>query len=163
LHGFNEDEVGFLNEAVRPLDKAMAAGLLPPAIVAVPDGSVHGVNCLATVGTFFFNTKLGNFEDFLVRDVYDFVLANYPIRPGPEATCSARRVAGGRPPPPPPNQVPQKFRGVRRLLPAAELTLGVVPRPLPGRFRPLLRRAARGLHPRTRGRRPVLRRDHHPP
>jgi S-formylglutathione hydrolase FrmB len=85
LHGFNEDEHGFLTEVVRPLDKAMAAGLLPPAIVAAPDGSVRGLNCLATAGTFFINSKLGDFEDFLVRDVYDFLVTHYPIRPEPEA------------------------------------------------------------------------------
>src|SRR5262245_17097419 len=85
LHGFNEDELGFLNEVVHPIDKAMSAGLLPPAIVAVPDGSVRGLNCLATSGTFFLNSKLGAYEDFLVRDVYDFLLGHYPIRPEPEA------------------------------------------------------------------------------
>src|SRR5262249_54897465 len=65
LHGFNEDEESFLNDALRPLDRAMAEGKLPPAIVAAPDGSVHGLNCLATSGTFFLNSKLGNFDDFL--------------------------------------------------------------------------------------------------
>lgn len=85
LHGFNQDECDFIDDVVAKLDKAMSTGLLPPAIVAVPDGSVHGLNCLTTAGTFFLNSKLGAFEDFLVRDVYDFVVANYPIRPEPEA------------------------------------------------------------------------------
>jgi len=85
LHGFNEDESGFTTEVIRPLDRAIRDGKLPPVIVAAPDGSVHGLNCLATAGTFFLNSKLGDFDSFIANDVYDFVMRNYPIRPEPEA------------------------------------------------------------------------------
>lgn len=85
LHGFNQDELSFLDAVVRPLDRAMTAGRLPPAIVAAPDGSVHGLNCLATAGTFFLNSRLGAHEDFFVQDVYGFLLRHYPVRPEPEA------------------------------------------------------------------------------
>jgi hypothetical protein len=97
LHGFFDDENGFLNEAVKPLDQAIVCGRLPPLIIAAPDGSVHGVNCFTTVGTFFLNSKLGNFEDYLVCDVYDFLMRNYPIRPEPQAHALFGVSMGGRP------------------------------------------------------------------
>src|SRR5262249_40690378 len=81
LHGFREDEMDFLDEVVGPLDAAIACGKLPPLIIAVPDGSVHGINCFATAGTFFLNSNLGRFEDYLIHDVYGFVVRHYPIRP----------------------------------------------------------------------------------
>src|SRR5262249_52409617 len=31
--------------------------------------------------TFFLNTRLGDFEDFIVQDVWDFVVEHYPVRP----------------------------------------------------------------------------------
>jgi hypothetical protein len=85
LHGFREDEMDFLTDVVKPLDKAMATGKLPPFIIAVPDGSIRGVSCLVIAGTFFLNSKLGAFEDYLMKDVYPFLLAHYPVRPEREA------------------------------------------------------------------------------
>jgi hypothetical protein len=96
LHGFLEAENGFLEDVVRPLDQAIVSGKLPPVIIAAPDGSVHGINCLITVGTFFLNSNLGNFEDFLIHDVYDFLMTNYPIRPEPEAHVLIGVSMGGR-------------------------------------------------------------------
>jgi pimeloyl-ACP methyl ester carboxylesterase len=96
LHGFFEAENGFLEDVVKPLDRAIVSGQLPPVILAAPDGSVHGINCLITAGTFFLNSKLGNFEDFLVNDVYDFVMQHYPIRPEPEAHALFGVSMGGR-------------------------------------------------------------------
>jgi S-formylglutathione hydrolase FrmB len=85
LHGFSQDETSFLQYAVRPLDKAIATGRLPPCIVVAPDGSLRGMDCLFNVGTFFLNSNAGRFEDFLMQDVYQFILTTYPIRPEPEA------------------------------------------------------------------------------
>lgn len=96
LHGFLDDETGFLEDAVKPLDQAIACGKLPPMIIAAPDGSVKGVNCFVTVGTFFLNSNLGNFEDYLVCDVYNFVMTHYPIRPEPQAHALIGLSMGGR-------------------------------------------------------------------
>ena len=96
LHGFLEAENGFLEDVVGPLDRAIASGKLPPLIIAAPDGSVHGANCFITVGTFFLNSNLGNFEDYIVNDVYGFMLKNYPIRPEPEAHVLLGVSMGGR-------------------------------------------------------------------
>ena len=85
LHGFSQDEMSFLEGAVRPLDKAIACGELPPVIVAAPDGSQRGLPCLLSSGTFFLNSNTGRFEDYLVEDVWSFLVTHYPIRPEREA------------------------------------------------------------------------------
>lgn len=86
LHGFGEDEQYFLTVAVRPLDKAMRCGAMPPCIVAAPDGSLRGVSGLFSGGSFFLNTPVGGrFEDYLMQDVWDFLFTNYPLRPERDA------------------------------------------------------------------------------
>jgi S-formylglutathione hydrolase FrmB len=96
LHGFAQDEYSFLRDVVPHLDEAMAKGELPPAIVAAPDGSLSGNSCFFTPGSFFDNTPVGgDFEDFLLCDVWDFLFANYPLRPEPEAHILAGVSMGG--------------------------------------------------------------------
>jgi S-formylglutathione hydrolase FrmB len=95
LHGIRQDETGFTEDVVRPLDEAMACGKLPPMIIAAPDGSDRGTSCLMVTGTFFTNSKLGAFEDYVVYDVYDFLMSNYPIRPEPEAHVLLGASMGG--------------------------------------------------------------------
>jgi pimeloyl-ACP methyl ester carboxylesterase len=85
LHGFLQDETVFTESVIRPLDRAMARGDLPPAILAAPDGSFRGVANRLSPGTFFLNTQAGNFEDYLVEDVWNFLTARYPVRPEREA------------------------------------------------------------------------------
>jgi pimeloyl-ACP methyl ester carboxylesterase len=85
LHGFLSDEINFLEWVVKPFDAAIACGKLPPMILAAPDGSPKKKDHLWTAGTFFVNSKLGDFGDYLTNDVYDFLMTNYSIRPEPEA------------------------------------------------------------------------------
>jgi pimeloyl-ACP methyl ester carboxylesterase len=95
LHGFAEDEGVFLREVVEPLDRAMACGILPPAIVAAPDGSVHGIDCLLSAGSFYLNSAAGRFEDFLMIDIWGFLRENFPIRPEPQAHAIVGVSMGG--------------------------------------------------------------------
>ena len=95
LHGVAEDEVSFLRDVIKPLDQAMACGLLPPMIIAAPDGSLHGFACFFSIGSFFNNTKAGNFEDFLMHDVWGFLHENYRILPEREAHVIAGVSMGG--------------------------------------------------------------------
>jgi S-formylglutathione hydrolase FrmB len=95
LHGFAQDEVSFLADVIEPLDGVIASGKLPPLIVAAPDGSLRGRACLISPTSFFVNSKAGAFEDFIVHDVWPFVLAHYPIRPEPEAHVLAGVSMGG--------------------------------------------------------------------
>ena len=96
LHGFGEDEQYFLTAGARPLDRAIQCGALPPCIVAAPDGSLRGVNGLLSGGSFFLNTPVGGrFEDFLMQDVWEFLFANYPLRPEREAHAVVGVSMGG--------------------------------------------------------------------
>lgn len=95
LHGFAQDESVFLRDVVEPLDKAMTDGTLPPAIVVAPDGSLRGIDCLFSAGSFFLNSDAGRFEDYLMTDVWNFVTERFPIRPEPEAHAVIGVSMGG--------------------------------------------------------------------
>lgn len=95
LHGFAQDEQSFLNQIAEPLDHAIVCGQLPPVIVAAPDGSLTGGPCLMTAGSFYLNTKAGNFEDFIMTDVWNFMMESYPLRPEREAHVLAGVSMGG--------------------------------------------------------------------
>ena len=96
LHGFSQDEHSFLYDVAPKLDRAMASGQLPPAIVAAPDGSLRGTDHILSAGSFFLNTpKAGAFGDYLMVDVWNFLMENYPILPEPEAHIAAGVSMGG--------------------------------------------------------------------
>jgi S-formylglutathione hydrolase FrmB len=97
LHGFMQDEQSFLwnDVMVQKLDEAIVAGRLPPVIVAAPDGSIKGRPSLTSAGSFFINSRVGNFEDFIIEDVWHFVVENFPIRPEREAHVLAGISMGG--------------------------------------------------------------------
>jgi S-formylglutathione hydrolase FrmB len=79
LHGFAQDERVMMTFAPL-LDAAIVAGTMPPVIVACPDGSIDGEPSFFDPGSFFLNTRAGDFEDYILEDVWDFVVYNFPIR-----------------------------------------------------------------------------------
>jgi S-formylglutathione hydrolase FrmB len=94
LHGFGQDERVFLELA--PLfDEAIACGKLPPVIVVCPDGTVNGEGGHHDTGSFFLNTRLGDFEDYVLNDVWDFVCRHYSIRSERQAHVLAGVSMGG--------------------------------------------------------------------
>jgi len=95
LHGFAQDERSFLEYVVDDLDAAMIAGKLPAMIVVAPDGSLTRNPLRISAGSFFLNTRVGAFEDFVIVDVWKFVIENYPIRPEREAHVLAGVSMGG--------------------------------------------------------------------
>lgn len=95
LHGAGLDETLFLNSMVRDLDCAITTGKLPPAIVAAPDGSLRGRPSVFNMASFFANSDAGRYEDFLMIDVWDFLMDNFPIRPEREAHCLIGASMGG--------------------------------------------------------------------
>jgi hypothetical protein len=95
LHGFAEDEFTFLRDVIEPLDQAMRDGHLPPLIIAAPDGSVSGVDCFVSASSFFLNSEAGRFEDFLMCDIWNFVMERFPIRPETEAHAIVGVSMGG--------------------------------------------------------------------
>ncbi len=95
LHGFTQDERTFLEKQIQLFDRAIASGQMAPSIIAWPDGSLRGEPSFKESASFFANTRAGRFEDFVVADVYPFVLGNYPIRPEREAHVICGASMGG--------------------------------------------------------------------
>ena len=95
LHAAAHDEHEFLNSVVGLFDRAIQSGELPPLIIAAPDGSLPGRPSWTTAGSFFINTKAGAFEDFIMEDVWNFLMENFPIRPEREAHGLAGASMGG--------------------------------------------------------------------
>jgi S-formylglutathione hydrolase FrmB len=94
LHGITQDEQ-FLLRIVEKFDAAMACGRLPPFIVVAPDGSIPGRPTFVSPGSFFLNSKAGRFEDYVVQDVWGFLVNNFPIRPEREFHMLAGASMGG--------------------------------------------------------------------
>jgi S-formylglutathione hydrolase FrmB len=95
LHGAGQDEQFFLKTAAKGFDKAIAEGQLPPCIVAAPDGSLHGRPEYYHIATFFANTDAGRYEDYLMQDVWNFLMNTFSIRPEREAHTLMGASMGG--------------------------------------------------------------------
>lgn len=94
LHGFAQDEQLFL-KMVPMIDNAISKGHFPPVIIAAPDGSIPGEPSFHEPATFFLNTQAGDFENFVLQDVWDFICQHYPIRSEREAHVLAGVSMGG--------------------------------------------------------------------
>lgn len=95
FHGFASDEQEFTQVVVAKIDQAIRTGCLPPVIVAAPDGSLPGEPCYFRPGSFFINSLAGDFEDYILQDVWNFVVSHYPIRPERGAHVLAGASMGG--------------------------------------------------------------------
>jgi S-formylglutathione hydrolase FrmB len=95
LHGYAQDEESFLRTVIGPLDAAIACGKLPPMIIAAPDGSLRGGGPGLNPGSFFVNSPAGNFEDYVMQDVWNFIVEHYPICPQRELHVLAGVSMGG--------------------------------------------------------------------
>lgn len=94
LHGIAQDELSFL-AIVEMVDRAISCGRMPPMIIAVPDGTTIGRPAVSNAGSFYVNSRAGCFEDFIIRDVWGFLTANFPIRPEPEQHILCGASMGG--------------------------------------------------------------------
>lgn len=95
LHGFGQDEKSYIHDVAERLDRAIVRGELPPMIVAVPDGSLSGWTSAVFNSSGFINSKAGRFGDFVMHDVWNFMMCRYPIRPEREAHILAGVSMGG--------------------------------------------------------------------
>lgn len=95
LHGIIQDERSLVESGLGLLDAAMANGKMPPTIVAIPDGSLRGWEGPLTAQPLFVNSKLGNFEDFVLEDIWCFLREHYPLRPERQAHVLAGFSGGG--------------------------------------------------------------------
>jgi S-formylglutathione hydrolase FrmB len=95
LHGAAQDEQFFLQTQVEQFDRAIVQGLFPPVIIAVPDGSPHGRASILQPATFWANSRLGNFEDYVMTDVWNFMMSSFPILPERDAHALVGASMGG--------------------------------------------------------------------
>lgn len=94
LHGFAYDEQSFL-DVIPSIDDGICKKELPPMIIAIPDGSIKGEPSYHQPGSFFLNSGAGNFEDFVLQDVWDHVVKRYPIRSERDAHIISGVSMGG--------------------------------------------------------------------
>jgi enterochelin esterase-like enzyme len=94
LHGLLQGEQSFL-KIVSMFDRAMDEGKLTPMIIAAPDGTFSGKIHLTQPGSFYVNSKHGKYEDMVTTDAWDYLNANFAIRPEKEAHVLAGASMGG--------------------------------------------------------------------
>ena len=95
LHGFTQDENCLIDHIIRPMDKAIRDGILPPMIVVAPDGNLKGDAVLVSPGSFFANTKAGRYEDMFLNDISSFVEENFSVATGRENQAIGGVSMGG--------------------------------------------------------------------
>ncbi len=79
LHSYTDDECEFAKHVVPVIDRAVAAGELPPLVVAAPDGSLNGDHHVLSLGSWFVNSPRGRFADFVSEDVLKFMEDNFAV------------------------------------------------------------------------------------
>lgn len=90
LHGFGADHLEY-DEIYSVLDDLISSGEIMEMIVVKPDGS-----CSLYDGSFFTNSILnGNFEDYIVYDLVEYVDKNYRTKPFKEYRAVSGHSMGG--------------------------------------------------------------------
>lgn len=96
LHMGYVDEHAFIGlPQLQQLDRMIARGEFPPAIVACPDGTIDGRNRSGSPHSGYMNGVNGRFEDHLVQEVIPFLMQRYSIRPERQAHGILGTSAGG--------------------------------------------------------------------
>jgi S-formylglutathione hydrolase FrmB len=95
LHGAAQDELAFLQVQVRLFDQAISEGRMPPVIIAAPDGSFHGRATMVVPATFWADSQAGAFEQYLMCDVWNFLMETFPIKQEREAHSITGVSMGG--------------------------------------------------------------------
>jgi poly(3-hydroxybutyrate) depolymerase len=96
LHMGYVDEHDFVGSGrLVELDRMIARGEFPPAVVVAPDGTIAGKNRILAAHSMFVNGCGGRFQDYLVDDLLPFVTGRYSIRPEREAHALLGVSSGG--------------------------------------------------------------------
>lgn len=102
LHGYASRPQTWANELIAPLETAIAAGTIEPAVVVMPDFSVsgNGTDDPATwfddrSGAFYINSNLGRFEDHFFEEIVPFVTSSFNVRTDPEGVVLMGASMGG--------------------------------------------------------------------
>jgi len=94
LHGLAHNERHFL-EVVHYFDEGIRAGIFPPAVIVAPDSSLHHRISPLRTGSFYMNTRAGNFEDYIARDIRTWMHQTFALRPEREAHLISGASMGG--------------------------------------------------------------------
>ena len=100
LHGYLGDERDFVRTVAPILDRAIQRGECPPLICMAPDGSIAGDfpeddPLEGGGGSWFVNSRAGRFQDYLIKDLWEWVHDRFPIRPERDAHAIAGWSMGG--------------------------------------------------------------------
>ncbi|MBN2224172.1 MAG: alpha/beta fold hydrolase [Deltaproteobacteria bacterium] len=102
LHGYASRAQTWANELIDPLEKAIAAGVIGPVVVVMPDFSVsgNGTDDPATwfddrSGNFYINSNLGRFEDHFFEEIVGLVSSSFNVRTDPEGVVLMGSSMGG--------------------------------------------------------------------
>ena len=95
LHGVLTDEKSLIDHLVHPLDQAICSGRLQPIIVVAPDGSITGSPGRYDPGSFYINGPRGRFQEWIVNDTWQFVLARFSVHPDRRARVLCGVSMGG--------------------------------------------------------------------
>lgn len=96
FHISRVDERDFVgSRRLLELDRMIADGKFPPAIVACPDGTTTGKNHVLAPNSFYLNGEGGRFEDHILQEVIPFITSHFAIRPEREAHAILGVSGGG--------------------------------------------------------------------
>jgi S-formylglutathione hydrolase FrmB len=96
FHTGDIDEHALLGPGgITALDRLIARGEFPPAIVACPDGTYEGRNSIRATHSLYVNGDGGRFEDHIIGEVIPFLTEHYTIRPERQAHAIVGASAGG--------------------------------------------------------------------
>jgi hypothetical protein len=96
FHMANVDEHYFIGSKLLPeLEELIRCGVVPPVIVACPDGSITGTNHYQAAHSLYVNGCYGRFEDHIMQEVVPFLMTHYAIRSEREAHTLLGMSGGG--------------------------------------------------------------------
>lgn len=102
LHGFSSRGQNWADVLIEPVEKAVASGDMPAAVLVFVDFSVSADSSDdpdtfydERGGTFYINSNLGRFEDHFFEEIATFVFTNFNVRTDPEGVAMIGGSMGG--------------------------------------------------------------------
>ena len=102
LHGYSSRPQTWATLLIGPLERAIAAGIVPPIVVVMPDLSIsgNGTDDPSTwfddrSGNFCINSNLGRFEDHFFEEIAPFVFSTFNVRTDPRGVVMMGSSMGG--------------------------------------------------------------------
>ncbi len=102
LHGYSSRPQSWANLLLHPLERAIAAGSMPPFVVVMPDFSISGNGTDDPTtwfddrsGSFCINSNLGRFEDHFFQEIVPFIFSTFNVRTDPDGVVLMGSSMGG--------------------------------------------------------------------